>query len=66
MRIAGIPCPRHHDSMAWEPPYEDDLTRATMDVLFEINTKLADIREHVSVIRDLLQEDDDGEEAEEG
>jgi hypothetical protein len=52
--------------MAWEPPFEDDLTRTTMNVLFEINTKLADIRQHVAVIRQLLQEDEDGEEEEEG
>ena len=55
---------RHDLRMAWEPPFEDDLTRSTIDILFEINTKLADIREHVASIRDVL-EDEDGEEEEE-
>jgi hypothetical protein len=52
--------------MAWEPPFEEDIPRTTMNVLFEINTKLADIREHVASIRDLLEEDENGEEKEEG
>ena len=52
--------------MAWEPPFEDDIPRTTIDLLFEINTKLPDIREHVASIRDVLEEDDDGEEEEEG
>jgi|SoimicmetaTmtLAB_FD_contig_41_6324834_length_435_multi_2_in_0_out_0_2 hypothetical protein len=50
--------------MAWEPPFEDDIPRVTIDLLFEINSKLTDIREHVASIRDVL-EDDDGEEEEE-
>ncbi len=37
-----------------------------MSALFEINTKLADIRLHLAVIRLLLGEDFDGEEEEEG
>ena len=49
--------------MTWEP-FEDDLARATMDALFEINVKLADIRDHLAFIRTVL-EDDDGEEGEE-
>jgi hypothetical protein len=48
--------------MAWEPPFEDELTRGTMDALFEINVKLADIREHLAIIRVLLGEEEDGEE----
>jgi hypothetical protein len=51
--------------MAWEPPFEDEFGRDAMDALIEINSKLADIREHVAVIRELLQDDEDGEEAEE-
>jgi hypothetical protein len=49
--------------MSWEPPFEDELGRNTMDALFEINAKLADIHEPLAVIRTLL-EDDDGEEEE--
>jgi hypothetical protein len=48
--------------MTWEPPFEDDFRSGTMDALFEINAKLGDIREHVAAIRDVLVEDDDGEE----
>lgn len=51
--------------MAWEPPFDDDAASGTMDALFEINVKLADIREHLAVIRVLMGDDDDGEEAEE-
>jgi hypothetical protein len=51
--------------MSWEPPFEDEVGRDTMDALFEMNVKLADIREHLAVIRVLLGEDEDGEEAEE-
>jgi hypothetical protein len=47
--------------MAWEPPFESDFVGATMDALFEINAKLADIREHLAIIRVLLG-DEDGEE----
>ena len=36
-----------------------------MDALFEINVKLADMREHLAVIRVLLGDEGDGEEAEE-
>jgi hypothetical protein len=56
---------RHDLRMAWEPPFEDEVEKDAVDALFEINAKLGDIREHVAVIRELLQEDDDGEEAEE-
>jgi hypothetical protein len=45
--------------VAWEPPFEDDVGRNAMEVLFELNAKLADIREHVAVIRELLQEDNE-------
>jgi hypothetical protein len=51
--------------MSWEPPFEDDLARGTMDALVEINVKLSDIRDHLAAIRDLL-EDENGEEKEEG
>jgi hypothetical protein len=51
--------------MAWTPPFEDDITRATIDALFEMNVKLADIRAHLAVIRVLLGDDEDGEEEEE-
>jgi hypothetical protein len=57
---------RHDDRWPGKPPFEDDIPRTTIDLLFEINTKLADIREHVASIRDVLEEDDDGEEEEEG
>jgi hypothetical protein len=50
----------------WDPPFESDPAVATIEALFEIDAKLANIREHVAVIRDLLGEDEDGEEAEEG
>jgi hypothetical protein len=52
--------------MAWEAPFEDEFTLDTMNALFEINTKLADIRLHLAVIRVLLGEDVDGEEEDEG
>jgi hypothetical protein len=52
--------------MVWEPPFEDDIPRGTMEALFEINAKLTDIPDHVAVIRQLLQEDEDGKEEEEG
>ena len=48
--------------MIWEQPFDDEFGRDTMDALFEINAKLADIREHVAVIRNVLGDDDDGEE----
>ncbi len=51
--------------MTWEP-FEDDIARGTMDALFEMNAKLADIRGHLAVTRVLLGEDIDGEEEEEG
>jgi hypothetical protein len=51
--------------MAWEPPFEDDLTRGTMDALVEMNVKLADIRDHLAAIRYAI-EGEDGEEEEEG
>jgi fructose-1,6-bisphosphatase/inositol monophosphatase family enzyme len=51
--------------MSWEPPFEDEIARGTMDALFEMNVKLADIRAHLAVIRVLLGEDIDGEEEEE-
>jgi hypothetical protein len=50
--------------MAWEPPFEDDIARGTMDALVEVNVKLADIRAHLAAIRVLLGEDSDGEEEE--
>jgi hypothetical protein len=49
--------------VAWQP-FAEDYQRATMDALFEINVKLADIRDHLAFIRRLV-EDDDGEEEEE-
>jgi hypothetical protein len=49
--------------VTWEP-FEHDLARGTMDALFEINVKLADLRDHLAFIRRLV-EDDDGEEEEE-
>jgi len=53
--------------MRWEPPFEDDLTRGTMDALVEINVEPADIRDHPAAIRYLFEgEDDDGGEEEEG
>jgi hypothetical protein len=52
--------------MAWEPPFGYDGATATMRALFEINAKLANMREHLAPIRVLLGDEDDGEEAEEG
>lgn len=52
--------------MGWEPPFEYDGATATMHALFEMNAKLADMREHLAAIRVLLGDEDDGEEAEEG
>jgi len=51
--------------MSWQPPFEDDIPRGTMDALVEINAKLADIRDHLAAIRFLLGDDEDGEEEEE-
>jgi hypothetical protein len=34
--------------VTWEPPFEDDVGRGTMEALFEMNAKLADIREHLA------------------
>ena len=59
VRRANLP------GMAWEPPFEDEVARDTMDALFEMNAKLADIRAHLAVIRILLGEDVNGEEEEE-
>jgi hypothetical protein len=53
---------RHDPRMAWEPPFEDEFGRDTLNALFEINAKLADIREHLAIIRVLLGEEEDGEE----
>jgi hypothetical protein len=64
-RIAGRAAAWHARPVSWEPPFEDNIAGATIDALFEINAKLADIREHLSVIRVLLGDEDDGE-AEEG
>ena len=50
--------------MAWEP-FEDDVGRGTMEALFEMNVKLADIRDHLAAIRVLLGGEGDGEEEEE-
>jgi len=51
--------------MAWEPPFAADPAAATMGALFEINVKLADIRDHVAVLRFMAEGEDDGEEEEE-
>ena len=51
--------------MAWQPPFESDPGVATIEALFEINVKLADIRDHLAFIRRLLEEDDGEEEEEE-
>jgi hypothetical protein len=50
--------------MAWQPPFESDPAVATIDALFEINAKLADMRDHLAFNRRML-EGDDGEEEEE-
>jgi hypothetical protein len=49
----------------WEPPFESDPGAATIEALFEMNVKLADIRDHLAAIRFMLGGDDDGEEEEE-
>ena len=46
-----------------EPPFEYGASRLITDVLFEMNAKLSDIREHLVYFRGLL-EGDDGEEEE--
>ena len=51
--------------MSWEPPFDYEIDRATIEALFEMNAKLADIREHLAVIRILLGDEEDGEEEEE-
>jgi hypothetical protein len=51
--------------VAWEPPYEYRASRVIVDVLFEMNAKLADIRDHLAFVRRLLEDEDDGEEEEE-
>jgi hypothetical protein len=54
-------CPRHArrtiEAVTWEP-FEDDLARGSMDALFEINVKLADIRDHLAFIRRLPEDDE--------
>jgi hypothetical protein len=50
--------------MAWEPPFEYEVSRGILEVLIEMNAKLAQIGGHVAQIADLLSEDD-GEEEEE-
>ena len=62
MRV--VPPEAHHEGVSLEP-FETDPGRAILDALFEINAKLADIREDVGVIRSFLGEDDGEEEEEE-
>jgi hypothetical protein len=50
--------------MAWEPPFAFDPAAATMEALFEINAKLADVRDHLAAIRFAIEGEDDGEEEE--
>jgi hypothetical protein len=51
--------------VSWEPPFESDPGGAPMEALFEMSVKLADIRDHLAVIRFMLGGEDDGEEEEE-
>jgi hypothetical protein len=50
--------------MAMEPPFEYGTPRVILDVLFEMNAKLADIREQLVAIRDPFEDGEDGEEEE--
>jgi hypothetical protein len=49
--------------MAMEPPFEYSMSRVILDVLFEMNAKMADIREHLVYFRRLVEGDDGREEA---
>ena len=55
---------RDHVGVAADPPFEYRATTVIIDVLFEMNAKLADVREHLVAIRFLLGDDEDGEEEE--
>jgi hypothetical protein len=47
-----------------EPSLDPENVRAIIGGLFEMNAKLGDISDDVAAIRALLEEEDDGEEAE--
>jgi hypothetical protein len=51
--------------MEWEPPFEAESGLATMEAPFEMNVKLADIRDGLAAIRFAVEDEDDGEEEEE-